>query len=329
MPSLVRAGIAGTGHAVPTRVITNDDLAEIVDTSDEWITQRTGIKERRWVDEGQNASDLAVAAAEQALADAGLQAEDVDMIVLGTVSADLRFPANACLVQERLGATNAAAFDVSAACTGFLTALHTAESFVAAGRAKVVLAIGVEALSRMVDLTDRGSCIIFGDGAGAAVVRRWQDCEQGEILKSRLGSDGSGANLIVAPMGGTAAWHNMPGYVKEEDFIHLKGREVYRFAVTKMTEMVRWACEGYDEDDVCLLVPHQVNMRIIEASLDRLGWSVDRCMVNIDRYGNTSAASVPIALHEAREAGRMQKGKLVVLVAFGAGLTWGATLIRW
>tara|TARA_R110002126_G_scaffold41590_10_gene120894 strand:- start:563 stop:1552 length:990 start_codon:yes stop_codon:yes gene_type:complete len=329
MTNIQRVGIAGTGMCVPDRVMSNDDFAKIVDTNDEWITQRTGIKERRWLSDGENGSDLAVKAAQDAMARAGVTADQIDVIVLGTISADMRFPANACLVQERLGAKKAAAFDVSAACTGFLTALHTAEAFVACRRAKVVLAIGVEALSRMVDMTDRGSCIIFGDGAGAAIVRAWDECEQGEILKTKLGADGGGCDLIAGPMGGTANWHTSPTYVAEDDFIHLKGREVYRFAVTKMVKMIKWAIEGHDPDDVCLLVPHQVNMRIIEASLDRLDWSIDRCMLNIERYGNTSAASVPIALHEAVEAGRMQKGKLVVLVAFGAGLTWGATLLRW
>jgi 3-oxoacyl-[acyl-carrier-protein] synthase III len=329
MTNIERVGIAGTGLSVPDRVMSNDDFAKVVDTNDEWITQRTGIKERRWLSDGENGSDLAFKSAQQAMENAGVTADQIDLIVVGTISADMRFPANACLIQARLEAKNAAAFDVSAACTGFLTALHTAEAFVASGRAKVVLAIGVEALSRMVNMEDRGSCILFGDGAGAAILRPWSECEQGEILKSRLGADGEGCDFIAAPMGGTANWHTAPSYVAEEDFIQLKGREVYRFAVTKMTKMIKWAMEGHDPDDVCLLVPHQVNMRIIEASLDRLDWSVDRCMINIERYGNTSAASVPIALHEAVEAGRMQKGKLVILVAFGAGLTWGATLLRW
>jgi 3-oxoacyl-[acyl-carrier-protein] synthase-3 len=330
MTQLQPVGIAGTGLCVPSRRVTNDDLAKVMDTNDEWITQRTGIRERRWIEDDRNCSDLATDAARQALEASGLAVDDLDMIVLGTVSGDCVFPSVACQVQENLGAKNAAAFDVNAACTGFLTALHTAQAFIASGTARNVLAIGTEALSRIVDKTDRGSAIIFGDGAGAAVLRRHEECGQGEILKTHLGSDGSGHDLIILPMGGSAHFHNMPSYDPSKHFIQLKGREVYRFAVNKMAEMIRWAMDGLDPDDVCCIVPHQVNQRIIEGALERLD-SVDeqKVVVNIDRYGNTSAGSVPIALHEANERGLLIPGKYVVLVAFGAGLNWGATLIRW
>lgn len=329
MTARVRAGIAGVGFRVPDRVMTNDDFAEIIDTSDEWIAQRTGIRERRFVQEGEHCSDLSVVAAQKALEDAGMQAEDIDLIVVGTLTADYLMPSVACLVQDRLGAKNAGAFDVASACTGFLTALHTAEAFVAAGRAKRVLAIGAETLSRYLNMQDRGSCILFGDGAGAAVVTEWDVCKQGEILETRLGADGSGYNFIHIPMGGARTPHNHPDYEKDKHFITLQGREVFRFAVSKMTEMVKAVTEGIDRDEIALMVPHQVNKRIIDAALERLDWSADRCMINIHKYGNTSAGSVPIALAEAVQQGRLEKGQLCVLVAFGAGLTWGATLLRW
>ncbi|MFT7676729.1 MAG: 3-oxoacyl-[acyl-carrier-protein] synthase-3 [Planctomycetota bacterium] len=315
--------------SVPDRVMDNNYFASLVDTNDEWIVKRTGIKERRWVEDGQNCSDLALEASRKALDDAGIKAEDLDLIVVGTLTADYLMPSCAVLVQSGLGAKNAAAFDVASACTGFLTALSTAEAFVASGRAKRVLAIGAETLSRYLNKEDRSSCILFGDGAGAAVITSREEAGQGEILGSWLGSDGDGFDFITIPTGGAKTPHNHPDYEKDKHFITLRGRDVYRFAVTKMTEMIRTATEGYDSDEVGLLVPHQVNMRIIESALERLGWSEERCMLNIDRYGNTSAASVPIALAEAKAQGRLEKGKLVVLVAFGAGLTWGATLIRW
>ena len=328
MTNLVAAGIAGTGLCLPENRVTNDDLARVIDTSDQWISKRTGIRERRLVEDGVQCSDLATGAARQALANAGLEASDLDLIVVGTVSADFVFPAVACQVQHSLGAT-CAAFDVNAACTGFLTAMQVGSTHIAAGQAKNVLVIGTEALSRMVNKTDRGSAIIFGDGAGAAILQPFDVCGRGEILRSTLGADGSGHDLIAIPMGGTRHFHNMDSYVKEDHFIQLKGREVYRFAVQKMAELIRWAMEGIDQDDLCCVIPHQVNQRIIEGALDRLDWDQSKVMVNIDRYGNTSAASVPIALHEALEQGRIQEGKYVVLVAFGAGLTWGGSLLRW
>jgi len=328
MTQRVRVGIAGTGSYVPRRVMTNDDFAKVVDTSDEWITQRTGIKERHFVDE-ENCSDLAFHAAERALDDAGVRAKDLDLIVVGTITADYLMPTVACLIQDRLGATRAGAFDLQAACTGFLSGLITGESYIAAGRARRVLVVGAETLSRYVDMSDRGTCVLFGDGAGAAVLTELDHCKQGEILETRLGADGSGFDFIYIPVGGAAIPHTSPRYVKEDHFIKVRGREVFRFAVGKMTELIESVTEGVDRDDVALVVPHQVNKRIIDAALERLGWDEERCMVNIHKYGNTSAASVPIAFDEARREGRVRKGQLVVLVAFGAGLTWGATLIRW
>lgn len=329
MSSRVRVGIAGTGSYLPERVVSNDDIARIVDTSDEWIRQRTGIGERRHVEPGQNTSDLSFEAAKRALEQAGMSAADLDMIIVGTVTPDCPMPTVSCRIQEMLGAKSAASMDVNAACTGFLTALHTAEAFVASGRCKNVLAIGAESLSRFVDFTDRGSCILFGDGAGAAIVSPFEDCQQGEILEAHLGSDGSGYDFIQMPMGGAEFPPHSPDYRIEDHFIKLKGRDVYRFAVTKMAEMIETVTEGIDRDEVALVVPHQVNQRIIDAALERMGWEAERCFVNIEKYGNTSAASVPIALDEAHREGRFVKGKYIVLVAFGAGLTWGATLLRW
>ena len=330
MTSTVRVGIAGTGHAVPPRRVTNDDLAKIVDTSDEWITQRTGIKERRHVDEGVNCSHLCEDAARKAIDAAGLAPNDIDMIVTGSLTQDHLMPTISTLVQTRLGAEQAAAFDVLSACTGFLTALHTAESFIRAGRAKNVLAIGGETLSRYLDMSDRASCILFGDGAGAAVLRPLEDCDgRGEIVRHTLGSDGTGYEFIHIPEGGAEHPHNHPDYDKSNHFIRVRGREVYRFAVTKMTELIREAAEGYSADEIKLVVPHQVNMRIIEAARERLDWPLEKFFVNIEKYGNTSAASVPIALDEAVLEGRLEKGDVVILVAFGAGLTWGSTVIRW
>ncbi len=330
MTNLVRVGIAGTGHSVPPRVVTNDDLSKIVDTNDEWITKRTGIKERRFVDEGQNCSHLCGEAAQKALDAAGVKPEEVDLIVTGSLTQDHLMPSISTLVQTRLGCTNAGAFDVLSACTGFLTALHTAEAFVAAGRAKNVLAIGGETLSRYLDMTDRTSCILFGDGAGAALVRPLDDCGgQGEILRHSLGADGEGYEYIHIPEGGAAHPHNHPDYDSSEHFIRVRGREVYRFAVNKMADLIREVSEGYSMDDIKLVVPHQVNLRIIEAARERLEWPADKFFINLDKYGNTSAGSVPIAFDEAVREGKLEKGDLVILVAFGAGLTWGATLIKW
>jgi 3-oxoacyl-[acyl-carrier-protein] synthase-3 len=232
-------------------------------------------------------------------------------------------------VQQKLGATRAAAFDVNAACTGFLTAFSTAEAFVAAGRARRVLAIGAECLSRFVDYQDRSSCILFGDGAGAALLTPFEDCRRGEVLRTALGADGSGYDYIHMVAGGSLKPPTAESVAAGEHFIRVRGREVYRFAVQRMSECIAEATEGHTYDEICLVVPHQVNRRIIDAALERLGWDDSRVAVNIHEYGNTSAASVPVALDEAVRAGRAESGKLVVLAAFGAGLTWGSALLRW
>ncbi len=329
MSSRIRVGIAGTGSRLPDRVLDNHEFEKWVDTSDEWIVQRTGIRQRRWVAEGENTSDMCIAAGQKALDAAGVKAADLDLVIVGTLTPDFILPACACLVQDRLGAKNSGAFDVSAACTGFLTALHTGEAFIAAGRAKRVLVIGAETLSRFVDIHDRSSCIIFGDGAGAAVLMPWEECRQGEILRTTLGADGSGFEFIHMKGGGSAKPPTAATVANGDHFIRLQGRETYRFAVNKMAEMIELMVEGQDVSQVDVIVPHQVNQRIFEAAMERLGWGLDKLFINIDKYGNTSAASVPIALDEAVRAGRINKEKLAVLVAFGAGLTWGGSLIRW
>ncbi|MBK8178863.1 MAG: ketoacyl-ACP synthase III [Planctomycetes bacterium] len=329
MTSRVRVGIAGTGSQLPDRVLQNRDFEKWIDTSDEWIVQRTGIRERRWVAEGEKTSDMCLSAARRALDASGVKPEELDLVIVGTLTPDFLLPACACLVQDRLGAKNAGAFDVSAACTGFLTALHTAEAFIASGRAKRVLAIGAESLSRFLDIKDRSSCIIFGDGAGAAVLMPWEDCRQGEILRTKLGADGSGYSFIHMKGGGSVTPPTQESVARGDHFIRLQGRETFRFAVNKMAEMIELMVQGQDPADVSLIVPHQVNQRIFEAAMERLGWGMEKLFINIDKYGNTSAASVPIALDEAVRAGRLSKEKLAVLVAFGAGLTWGGTLLRW
>lgn len=329
MSSRVRVGIAGTGSFLPARVVPNSFFESVVDTSDEWIVQRTGIRERRFVGPDEATSDLALGAARGALESSGVDPKDLDLIIVGTISPDHMLPACALLLQRELGAKHAGAFDVNAACTGFLTAMNIAESFIAAGRAKRVLAIGAESLSRFLDLKDRTSCILFGDGGGAALLAPWDDCKQGEILKTTLGADGSGYEHIHMQGGGSRIPPTHESLDAGLHFIRVKGRETYRFAVQQMADTIEQMLAGHSYDDVTLVVPHQVNQRIIDAALERLGWNGEKVMINIDRYGNTSAASVPVALDEARRAGRIEKGKLVILVGFGAGLTWGGALLRW
>lgn len=329
MSSRVRVGIAGTGSYVPARVVPNSWFETQVDTSDEWIVQRTGIRERRFVADGEATSDMATTAARKALEMAKVDARDVDLIICGTLTPDHILPATSALIQQRLGATRAGIFDVNAACTGFMTALNTAEAFVAAGRARRVLAIGAETLSRFVDFKDRGSCILFGDGAGAVLVAPWEDCKQGEVIKTVLGGDGSGYPYIHMEAGGSRLPPSHASIDAGQHFIRVQGREVYRFAVQRMGDLIAQLAEGHDYDEIGLVVPHQVNRRIIDAALERMGWNDEKVAVNIQRYGNTSAASVPVAFDEAVRAGRAVPGKLVILVAFGAGLTWGGTLLRW
>jgi 3-oxoacyl-[acyl-carrier-protein] synthase-3 len=322
--------IAGTGSYTPPRVLSNQDLERIVETSDEWITTRTGIKERRIADPGTAASDLAWEASKKALAAAELDPGELDVIIVGTVTPDYVFPAAGCTLQARLGAKKAAAFDVTAACSGFLYALQVGRSMIAAGTARNALIVGVEVLSRITDYSDRSTCVLFGDGAGAVVLKPSDDPSRG-VLSVAIGSDGSFADLLFMPAGGSKHPTTHETVEQHEHFIHMSGNDVFKIAVRGMETVARQALEqaGVALTDIDLLVPHQANLRIIDATARRLELPPEKVVVNIDRYGNTSAASIPIALDEAVRGGRVQKGSRIVMVAFGGGLTWGAAVVRW
>jgi len=325
-----QARILGTGSCLPPRVLTNHDLEGMVDTSDEWITQRTGIKERRLAEPGTPTSALACEAAKAALDSAGVAAEDLDLIIVATITPDTILPATACWVQEQLGAVNAGAIDVVAACSGFVYGLSFAANQVQVKQQDTVLVIGAETLSYITDYTDRTSCILFGDGAGAAVVGRSDDPERG-LGPFKLGADGSGAEMMIQPAGGSRMPPTHETIDNRLHYMKIRGREVYKFAVTKMVEMVSAAMEegGITADELKLIVPHQVNTRILEGAAKRLQVPMEKIYINIDRYGNTSAASVPIALDEAVRGGDIVPGDAVILVAFGGGLTWAACSMRW
>ncbi len=329
MAAIQRVGIAGTGSYIPGRKIPNSYFESIVDTSDEWIRKRTGIEQRFFVEDGETTSSMSITAAKRALENAGLKAEDLDLIIVGTLTPDHLLPACSARVQEGLGAVNAGAFDLNAACTGFMTAMSTGEAFIASGRARRVLVIGAESLSRFINFEDRGSCILFGDGAGAAILTPWEDCKRGEILTTKLGADGSGYEHIYMRGGGSEHPPTAETVAQKIHYITVKGREVYRFAVTRMTELINEMLEGHERDELGMIVPHQVNLRIIESALTKLEIPMEKCMVNIQKYGNSSVATIPIALDEAAREGRLEKGKLVLMAAFGAGLTWGSVKVRW
>ncbi|MDP7062487.1 MAG: beta-ketoacyl-ACP synthase III [Planctomycetota bacterium] len=329
-PSLIDVGIAGYGCAIPERSVDNHYFTRFFETSDEWIVQRTGIQARRWLKDDEKPSDLFTTASERCLENAGVTAKDVDLIILATVSGDhLGVPATACIVQENLGAKDAPAFDIQAACTGFLYALSVGRQFVATGAYKNVLVIGGEGLSRIIDIYDRGTSIIFGDGAGAVLLQPHATCQQGLIEDITLGADGAGAQFITRPRGG-AMEQITPDILSEGTHqLRMKGREVYRFAVARMTELMAWAMEGQDPEELSIVVPHQVNKRILETATAKLDLPPEKVYINIDKYGNSSAGSVPVALCECLDGGKIEKGKLVVMAAFGAGLTWGGARLRW
>jgi 3-oxoacyl-[acyl-carrier-protein] synthase-3 len=328
MSNTFGAILTGTGSALPEKRLTNDDLATMVDTNDAWIVQRTGIKERRIAGEGETTASLATAAARKALDSAGIAASELDLIIVATITPEMVFPSTACFVAASLGLNSTPAFDMSAACSGFIYAANVAANFIKAGQYKTVMVIGAETLSRIIDYTDRASCILFGDGAGAVILQRSNDASKGLVYAS-LHADGNGAEAMKC----------MPGsrhpicsdlLTTRDQYIKLKGREVYKFAVTKFAELIEDAMRVAElsRDDLKLIIPHQVNQRIIDSAMEKLEMGPEKAHVNIDRYGNTSAASIPIALDEAMRAGRLSAGDAVVFVAFGAGLTWANAVLK-
>ncbi|MDW8180612.1 beta-ketoacyl-ACP synthase III [Thermoflexus sp.] len=323
------AHIVGWGMAVPQRVVTNHELAQFVETSDEWIVTRTGIRERRVASPQESTATLSIAAAEEALAVAGIPPRDVDLILVATVTPEYLFPSTACLVQDALGATKAGAFDLLAGCSGFIYGLHLAAAAIRAGTHQVALVIGAETLSRIVNWQDRNTCVLFGDGAGAVVLQGSDT--PGGVLASMIRADGSGGELLILPAGGSRLPISEAAVRDGCHFIRMNGREVFRFATRVMEKATREviAQAGLRLEDVDLIIPHQANIRIIEAAAKALGLPMDRFFVNIDRYGNTSAASIPIALCEAVQQRRLNPGDRAVMVAFGAGLTWAAAVVEW
>lgn len=324
----MKACIAGTGSYAPTNVVTNADLERMVATSDEWIRERTGIRERRLATTGEACSDLAVQAGKRALTAASLAATELDMILVATCTGDYPLPATACLVQHQLGATRAAACDLSAACCGFVYALSVADAYVKNGM-RHVLVIGSEVMSAITDWTDRNTCVLFGDGAGAVVVSA-SDGKRG-ILSTHLRSDGTLCELIMVPGGGSRTPPSEKVIAERLQYIKMKGNETFKVAVRTLEEIARTtlSANGLRVEDLDLYVPHQANVRILKAVIERLGLPREKVLLNLDRYGNTSAASIPIALDEAVREGRIKDGSLVMLGAFGAGLTWASAVIRW
>ncbi|WIV10825.1 beta-ketoacyl-ACP synthase III [Proteiniborus sp. MB09-C3] len=322
-------GIIGTGSYVPEKVITNFDLEKIVETSDEWIRARTGIKERRILDTDKGSSFMAIEAAKKALENAKISPEDIDMIIVATVTPDMMFPSTACLVQESLKCKNAAAFDLEAACSGFLYGLSVAYSFVSSGIYKNILLIGADALSRITDWTDRNTCVLFGDGAGAAII---SEVPEGKgVLGLDLGADGEGKNLLKLVAGGSLMPATEKTVKNRLHYIYMEGNEVFKFAVRKMEEISLKIIEKskLKLEDIDYLVPHQANMRIIESARKKLKLAENKVYVNLEDYGNMSSASIPVALDEAVRKNKIKDNDVILLIGFGGGLTWGAMVIRW
>jgi len=324
-----RIGILGTGHFIPSKVLTNQDLERMVDTSDEWIITRTGIKERHLVEKGTPTSQIAFLAAQDALKGAKLNPEDIDLIIVSTITPDMQFPSTACFVQAKIGAKNAACFDVSAACSGFIYAISVAESMIKSGQYKNALVIGAEVLSSITDWQDRNTCVLFGDGAGAAVLG---PVNEGGILSTYLGSDGNQTGLLYLPAGGSAMPATIDTVNNRMHYLKMSGNEVFKLAVKAMTDAANNAAKkaGISSvDQLDLIIPHQANMRILLAVAKRLKIPEEKLFLNVTRYGNMSSASTAVALDEAVKEGRIKKGDNIVLVAFGAGLTWAACVIKW
>ena len=330
MKTLTRAKITALGTYVPPRLLTNQDLEKLVETSDEWIMERTGIRERHIVENGVATSDLAVEAARQALANRGIQAKDIEAIVVGTVTPDMLFPSTACLVQHKLGAQGAWGFDLSAACSAFPYSLQCGAQFIMSGAHRKVLVIGADVMSSIINYQDRATCVIFGDGAGAVLLEPAADNDPG-IIDFLHEVDGSGGCSLYMPGGGSLHPASAETVDKKMHYVHQDGQAVFKYAVRKMAEVSEKLLtrNGFTGKDVACFIPHQANKRIITATADRLGLPMDRVIINIDRYGNTTAGTIPLAMHTAIEEGKMKQGDLVLLASVGAGFTVGATLLRW
>lgn len=324
------AVISGIGAWTPEKVLTNDDLSKIVDTNDEWISTRTGIRERRIAAPGETCSEMAAKAAKAALQSAGAAPDEIDLLVVATITADHSTPSTACLVQPRLGLVNATCFDISAACSGFVYALDIARQYILTGAARKVLVVGAEKMSAILDWQDRGTCVIFGDGAGAVVLEAGSGASRG-IVSTAMGSDGALASLIRVEAGGSTLPASADTVKNRQHFIKMEGNQVFKTAVRGMAEIAEQALAraGVTVAEIKAVVPHQANVRIISAIAEKLAIPMDKVVLNLDRYGNTTAASIPLALEEAARTGRIQNGDLVLLVAFGAGLSWGASVVQW
>jgi len=328
----IKAVITGTGAGIPEKILSNYDFEKMVDTSDEWIFSRTGIKERHVVSNGETNSDLCLKASQNALEMAGIGPEELDMIVVGTVTPDHPLPSTATILQSKLGATNAAAFDIVAACAGFLHGLTIARNMIYAGDFKKVLVVGAEVLSSITDYTDRSTCVLFGDGAGAVVVEhRERDDDPSEVVSSYLKADGTKKELLWIPLGGMVNKITAENVEDTDRYIKMAGNEIYKLAVRSMCDAANASLKkaGITAEDITWLIPHQANIRIIQGVAKRLHLPPEKIYLNIEKYGNTSSASVPIALDEANRTGKLKKGDYILMVAFGGGLTWGASLIRW
>ncbi len=323
------AAIAGTGSYIPEKVLSNFDLTKLVDTSDEWITVRTGIKERHIAGEGETTASMAVAASEKALEDAGIGPEQIDAIICATITPEMPLPATACFIQDKLGAVGASAFDIAAACSGFVYGLEIGKMFIESGRYEHVLLVGSETLSRITDYQDRSTCILFGDGAGAALLKATND-PQRRITYTKLKSDGSKWNMLQLPGCGSRYPASHEVLDKRMQYMTIQGRAIYKFAVNSMQQLILDAMKNCNlsVDDVKMVVPHQVNRRIIDSATQKLGFPPEKVYINIDRFGNTSSASVPIALDEARRTGKLAEGDTIIMVAFGGGLTWGSAVVK-
>jgi 3-oxoacyl-[acyl-carrier-protein] synthase III len=326
---LLNVRVLGTGSYAPERILTNKDLEKIVDTTDEWIVTRTGMRERRIAAEGEATSDIGAAAARRAMASAGVEAEEIDLLIVPTITPDIPWPNTACLIQNKIGAVNAACIGLEAACTGFIYALETARNYLATGAARTALVVGAEKMSSILDWEDRNTCVLFGDGAGAVVLRGGGD-EQG-LIASAMGSDGSLCDLLMVPAGGSRLPTSAQTVADRMHFLKMNGREVYKYAVGNMTQSALdlLAKCAIDKQEIDWLIPHQANMRIIQAVSRRLDIPLEKFIVNIEKYGNTSGASIGLALDEAVADGRIKRGDKILCVAFGGGFTWGATLMVW